>query len=138
MAYRRTGSAIRCRGDRETKEEKGEIAQLDAEMEEEQELFDSLTEEINGLTECIRGLDKQVAEATETRKDEHAEYQETVTLTQTAIELIGRRRTGSISSTTRPPYKDATDKAAAKNTIRFMMMTGNEHDTSLSRSKLIT
>jgi len=33
-----------------------------------------------------------VTEATETRKDVHAEYQETVTLTQTAIVLIGKAK----------------------------------------------
>ena len=99
-------------------------------MELEQELLDSLTEEINGLTESIGGLDKQVAEATETRKDEHAEYQETVTLTQTAIELIGKAKSRLHKFYNPTPYKDATDKAAAKKTIRFMKMTGNEHDTS--------
>jgi len=80
------------KGDRETKEEKGEISHLEAEMEEEQEMLDALAEEVKGLTESIADLDKKVAEATETRKDEHAEYQETMTLTQTAIELIGKAK----------------------------------------------
>merc|ERR1719335_884803 len=78
--------------DRETKAEKGEISHLDAEMEEESDAVATLEEEIKALSEGIAGLDKAVAEATEQRKDEHSEYQETITLTQTAIELIGKAK----------------------------------------------
>merc|ERR1719380_450693 len=61
-------------------------------MEEETDAIAGLEDEIKALTEGVAALDKKVAEATETRKDEHAEYQETMTLTQTAIELIGKAK----------------------------------------------
>merc|ERR1719159_1198566 len=49
-------------------------------------------EEIRALQEEIAGLDKTVAQATEQRKEEHAEYQTTLALTKTAIELIGKAK----------------------------------------------
>merc|ERR550514_2632869 len=78
--------------DREEKSEKGEIASLDAEMLEEADAIAGLEEEIKALQEEIAGLDKTVAQATEQRKEEHAEYQETLSLTKTAIELIGKAK----------------------------------------------
>merc|ERR1719197_1681421 len=78
--------------DREEKSEKTEIASLDAEMQEEADAIAGLEEEIKALQEEIAGLDKTVAQATEQRKEEHAEYQETLSLTKTAIELIGKAK----------------------------------------------
>merc|ERR1719262_679122 len=49
-------------------------------------------EEIAALTESIAELDKTVAKATEQRKEEHAEYTETIQLTQTAIELLAKAK----------------------------------------------
>merc|ERR1719359_2078122 len=74
------------------KGEKTEIASLDAEMQEESDAIAGLEEEIKALQEEIAGLDKTVAQATEQRKEEHAEYQETLSLTKTAIELIGKAK----------------------------------------------
>merc|ERR1719198_330197 len=54
--------------------------------------MESLTEEIAALTDKIAGLDKAVAQATEQRKEEHMEYQETLSVTKTAIELLGKAK----------------------------------------------
>merc|ERR1719498_2015201 len=78
--------------DRAEKSEKSEIASLDAEMLEEADAIAGLEEEIKALQDEIAGLDKTVAQATEQRKEEHAEYQETLSLTKTAIELIGKAK----------------------------------------------
>merc|ERR1719231_1561191 len=78
--------------DRAEKSEKSEIASLDAEMQEETDTIEGLEEEIKALQDQIAGLDKTVAQATEQRKEEHAEYQETMSLTKTAIELIGKAK----------------------------------------------
>merc|ERR1719453_299959 len=78
--------------DREEKSEKTEIAHLDAEIAEETDAIAALEEEITGLTASVAGLDKAVAQATEQRKEEHTEYQETLSLTKTAIELIGKAK----------------------------------------------
>merc|ERR1719311_1847943 len=78
--------------DREEKSEKTEIASLDAEMQEEADAIAGLEEEIKALQEEVAGLDKAVAQATEQRKEEHSEYQETLSLTKTAIDLIGKAK----------------------------------------------
>merc|ERR1719284_1310393 len=78
--------------DREEKAENKEIKSLEATMEEETDAIAALGDEIAALTESIAELDKTVAKATEQRKEEHAEYTETVQLTQTAIELIAKAK----------------------------------------------
>merc|ERR1719473_1160669 len=78
--------------DREEKAEKTEMSHLDAEMEEEQDAIDGLDEEIKTLTAEVEGLDKSVAQATEQRKEEHASYQEELTLTRTAIDLLAKAK----------------------------------------------
>merc|ERR1719454_1160463 len=50
------------------------------------------TSTIADLTDSIKALDKDVAVATENRKEEHAEYLETLKLTETAIELLGKAK----------------------------------------------
>merc|ERR1719230_673867 len=86
------GMIVLEKEDRAEKSEKGEIASLDAEMLEESDAIAGLEEEITALQEEIAGLDKTVAQATEQRKEEHTEYQETLSLTKTAIELIGKAK----------------------------------------------
>merc|ERR1711862_572902 len=49
----------------------------------------TLTEEIAALEDGIKKLDQQVAEATDDRKEEHAENAETVSSDNAAKELIG-------------------------------------------------
>merc|ERR1719274_40951 len=78
--------------DREEKAEKTEMASLEAEQEEEADAISGLEEEIKTLTDEVAALDKSVAEATEQRKEEHSAYQQTLTLTKTAIELIGKAK----------------------------------------------
>merc|ERR1719274_273558 len=78
--------------DREEKAEKTEMASLEAEMEEESDAIAALEDEIKALTASVAGLDKTVALATEQRKEEHTEYTETIALTKTAIELIGKAK----------------------------------------------
>merc|ERR1719274_241524 len=78
--------------DREEKAEKTEMASLEAEMEEESDAIAALEDEIKALTASVAGLDKTVALATEQRKEEHAEYTETMALTKTAIDLIAKAK----------------------------------------------
>merc|ERR1719399_1818677 len=49
----------------------------------------NLKDEIEALEDGIKALDKQVAEATETRKAEHANYVETMAADNAAKDLIG-------------------------------------------------
>jgi chromosome segregation ATPase len=65
------------------------ISDLDKAIEDEKEGIASLKEEIESLEDGIKALDKAVAEATEQRKEEHAENAETVASDTAAKELIG-------------------------------------------------
>merc|ERR1719421_2362759 len=71
---------------------KDEIAGLTASISELTDESATLTEDVATLTKEIQGLDKAVAEATEQRKEEHADYTETLALSETAIELIAKAK----------------------------------------------
>merc|ERR1719478_1486202 len=65
------------------------ISDLEKAIADEKEGIATLTEEISALEDGIKALDQQVAEATEQRKEEHAENVETITNDNAAKELIG-------------------------------------------------
>merc|ERR1719390_614915 len=65
------------------------ISDLEKAIDDAKEGIATLTEEIEALEDGIKALDKQVAEATEQRKEEHAENVETITNDNAAKELIG-------------------------------------------------
>merc|ERR1719498_1158320 len=77
---------------REDKAEHQEIAKLDADMSEQTDAIAALDAEIAALVKENQDLDKAVAEATEQRKEEHAEYLDSTQLTQTAIALIEKAK----------------------------------------------
>merc|ERR1719281_479558 len=66
-----------------------DISDLEKAIADEKEGIATLTEEIEALEDGIKALDKQVAEATEQRKEEHAESVEIITNDNAAKELIG-------------------------------------------------
>jgi hypothetical protein len=80
------------KSDREEKGEKTEMSSLEATMEEQTDAIAGLDEEIKSLMDEVAALDKTVAEATEQRKEEHAEYVEALSLTQTAIAILGKAK----------------------------------------------
>merc|ERR1719353_2835431 len=65
------------------------VSDLGKAIADYKESIATLTEEIEGLEDGIKALDKQVAEATEDRKEEHEENVETITNDNAAKELIG-------------------------------------------------
>jgi len=65
------------------------VSDLAKAISDAKESIATLTEEIAGLGDGIKALDKAVAEATEQRKEEHAEATETLTSDNAAKELIG-------------------------------------------------
>merc|ERR1719298_307249 len=65
---------------------------LDASIEETTDSISSLSDEIAALGKSIQELDYAVAQATEQRKEEHAEYVEALTLNEAAIGLIGKAK----------------------------------------------
>merc|ERR1719440_901157 len=66
-----------------------DISDLEKAIADEKEGIATLTEEIEALEDGIKALDKQVADATEQRKEEHAEAVEIITNDGAAKELIG-------------------------------------------------
>jgi hypothetical protein len=84
----------------------GELSKAEKELAAKSEKADSIAaaiseieDEITGLAEDIKGLetataelDKSVASATETRKQEHAEYVESLQLAEAAVGLIGKAK----------------------------------------------
>merc|ERR1712060_644951 len=65
------------------------VSDLGKAIADYKESIATLTEEIDALEDGIKALDKQVAEATDDRKEEHAENTETVSSDNAAKELIG-------------------------------------------------
>jgi len=65
------------------------ISDLDTRIEDEKAAIATLTEEIAALEKGIKDLDKQVAEATEARKEAHATYVEELAANTAANELLG-------------------------------------------------
>merc|ERR1719238_662029 len=65
------------------------VSDLDKAIDEHRNGIEVVTEEIAALEAGVKALDKEVAEATETRKEEHAEFVETLAANNAAKELIG-------------------------------------------------
>merc|ERR1711990_60644 len=65
------------------------VSDLSKAIADGKESVATLTEEIEGLEDGIKALDKQVAEATEERKNEHEENVETLANDNAAKEIIG-------------------------------------------------
>merc|ERR1719261_970406 len=68
---------------------KRKIAGLDAAISEMEEGIAALKDDIAALTSGIEALDKSVAEATETRKAEHAEFTTVSAQNNAAVQLLG-------------------------------------------------
>merc|ERR1719217_1244358 len=78
--------------DDEEKAAKTKLEQLSAAQTEQQDAITGLMEEVSALKKGIESLDYSVAEATEQRKEEHAEYIETVQMNEAAIGLVGKAK----------------------------------------------
>merc|ERR1719453_1174057 len=64
------------------------ISDLEKALEEHKEAVETLAAEIKALSEGIFKMDKEVAIATEQRKEEHAEFASTLAANTAAVELI--------------------------------------------------
>merc|ERR1719158_321378 len=61
-------------------------------MSEQSDEIASLSEAINTLTADVAALDKTVADATEQRKEEHADYIEFLQMSEVAVGLVGKAK----------------------------------------------
>merc|ERR1719161_3475067 len=69
------------------------VSNLEKAIAKEKEAIATFAEEIKALEEGIVALDKSVAEATEQRKEENAEYTELMSSDAAAKELLGFAKT---------------------------------------------
>jgi septal ring factor EnvC (AmiA/AmiB activator) len=65
------------------------IADLDKATDETKEDIATLGDEIEALTQGIKDLDKQVSDATETRKEENSDFVTTLAANNAAVEILG-------------------------------------------------
>jgi len=65
------------------------ISDLEKAIQDEEESIATLASEIEALEDGIKALDKQVADATEQRKAEHAEFEENLAANSAAVDLLG-------------------------------------------------
>merc|ERR1719183_2598414 len=73
----------------EAKSTEQDVGDLSAAIDEERDAIASTAAEIEALKKGLEDLDKSVAEATEQRKDEHAQYIDETAANQAAVELLG-------------------------------------------------
>jgi len=72
----------------EVKEQKGAIADLEADIEQKMDVVATFASEMAAIQKGIEDLDKSVVQATEQRKEEHSEYTATAASNTAAVELI--------------------------------------------------
>jgi len=72
----------------DVKFQKGDIADLEADIEKKMDVFATFGSEIAAIQKGIEDLDKNVVTATEQRKEEHTEYTATAASNTAAVELI--------------------------------------------------
>merc|ERR1719183_2165249 len=66
-----------------------DLKDLEATIEDSKETIATLTEELKALSDGISALDKDVAESTETRKEEHSDFTELMASDSAAKQLLG-------------------------------------------------
>merc|ERR1719281_176084 len=73
----------------EAKSTEQDVGDLSAAIDEQRDTIAAVAAEIEALKKGLEDLDKSVAEATEQRKDEHAEYIDEAASNQAAVDLLG-------------------------------------------------
>merc|ERR1719439_200485 len=71
------------------KELENKVSDLETAIDDASESITNLKAEIEALDDGIRALDKEVAEATENRKEEHDEFEATYAANAAAVDLLG-------------------------------------------------
>merc|ERR1719359_2144878 len=80
------------KADAAEKKEQEEMDTLVSTIEEISDEMAGIEDQIKTLQEEVSALDRSVAAATEQRKKEHAEYTETISMTEAAVQLVGKAK----------------------------------------------
>jgi len=110
----------------EEKAAKTKLDQLSAALTEQTDAISSLMEEISVLTKSIQELDYAVAQATEQRKEEHAEYIEAVQMNEAAIGLVGKAK-AKLEKFYKASFVQTTAKAAVQEAQPFSFVQIKSH-----------
>jgi len=111
----------------EEKAAKTKLGQLQAVLTEETDTISGLMEEISVLKKSIQELDYAVAQATEQRKEEHAEYIEAVQMNEAAIGLVGKAKAKLEKFYNKASLVQTTAKAAAQEAQPFSFVQIKSH-----------
>jgi hypothetical protein len=76
----------------EQKAQSDKKAQVEAQIAEATDAVEALADAVAGLQSDIKDLDKSVAQATEQRKEEHADFLESQQLNEAAVQLVGKAK----------------------------------------------
>merc|ERR550514_289694 len=74
------------------KEKEDALEELDAAMEKISDEVAGIDEEIASIQKEVAEIDKSVAQATELRKEEHADFLESLTMADAAVGLLGKAK----------------------------------------------
>merc|ERR1719321_537424 len=114
-------------------------AQHEATVAEQTDEIESLAEQIATLEQDIKDLDKSVAQATEQRKEEHADFQESQQLNEAAVQLVGKakNRLQKFYNPTMykaPPKKEMSmeDKIMANGFVQIRAHAKDEEDSDVA------
>merc|ERR1719387_312135 len=111
------------------------MTQVEATISEQQDAISTLMEEINALTTGISELDKAVADATEQRKEEHADYVEMMQMSEAAMGLVekAKNRLNKFYNPTlykAPPKKEMSMEEKIMQAGSFVQIRRSEFDVA--------
>jgi hypothetical protein len=109
--------------------EKKEQEEMDTLVSTIEEITDEMTgieDQIKTLQEEVSQLDRSVAAATEQRKKEHADYSETISMTEAAVQLVGKAKNRLAKFYNPKAYKPPP--AAALDEESFVQVRRHSHN----------
>jgi len=107
----------------EVKALEGEVSDVSADIEEKEDQLATLKSEIAALQKSNVDLDTSVAQATEQRQDEHAEYASTSASNQAALELIAMAKNRMNKFYAPSQYKAAPTTTESSSPYGFIQLS---------------
>merc|ERR1719409_58888 len=109
--------------EREEKALSTKVGDLESDVAKLEDTIASLTSEVAALQQGLLDLDKSVAEATEQRKEEHAESLSTAASNQAALELLGMAKNRLMKFYKPSLYKAPPTTTVADSPYGFMQLS---------------
>jgi hypothetical protein len=116
--------------DDETKDAKQKLANVESAISEINDSIAALSDEIAKTTAKVKALDKSVAEATAQRKEEHAEFTQSMQLNEAAVQLIGKAK-NKLQKFYNPSMYKAAEKREPTAEEQAIMAAGGKVDLTV-------